>query len=353
MQYYERGAQHHDLNPPGTSPSLLDALRARARSVANRFHREVVQRGNPQVITEVSRDPDPRRYLDPAVLHKFTLSPLIAKMVVEGFINGLHRSPFHGFSVEFADHREYVPGDDLKYLDWQVFARTDRYYIKRYEEETNLRCHLLLDRSASMAFGTGKVTKWDYGCFLATSLAYLIIKQQDAVGLSLFGAKPGLLLPPRSRMSHLRQMIQVMTANPPTGETNVAASLRALVRNLKRRGLIVLISDLIDEPAETLKSIRLLRSHGHDVIVFQLRDATEVEFPFDGATVFRDLETGEELEVDPVTVRESYLQNLTEETALFRKGLVEVGIDYVPLNTRQPYDEAFTAYLHRRAKLCG
>ena len=139
--------------------------------------------------------------LDPALLDKFTLSPLIAKLVVEGFINGLHRSPFHGFSVEFADHREYVPGDDLKYLDWQVFARTDRYYIKRYEEETNLRAYILLDRSASMGFGTGKVTKWDYGCFLATCLAYLIIKQQDAVGLSLFGAKPGLLLPPRSRMS--------------------------------------------------------------------------------------------------------------------------------------------------------
>ncbi len=344
---------HDFVNAPGNSPSLLDSLRTRARGLARRFHREVVQRGNPRVITAVSRDPDPRRYLDPAVLHKFTLSPLIAKMVVEGFINGLHRSPFHGFSVEFADHREYVPGDDLKYLDWQVFARTDRYYIKRYEEETNLRCHILLDRSASMAFGTGKVTKWDYGCFLATSLAYLIIKQQDAVGLSLFGAKPGLLLPPRSRLSHLRQMIQVLTANPPTGETNVAASLRALVRNLKRRGLLVLLSDLIDEPAETLKAIRLLRSHGHDVIVFQIRDATEVEFPFDGATVFRDLETGEELEVDPASVRESYLQNLAAETELFRKGLVEVGIDYVPLNTRQPYDEAFSAYLHRRAKVRG
>lgn len=344
---------HVFVNAPGSPPSLLDSLRTRARGLANRFHREVVQRGNPQIITESPRDKDPRRYLDPAALDRFALSPLIARLVVEGFINGLHRSPFHGFSVEFADHREYVPGDDLKYLDWQVFARTDRYYIKRYEEETNLRCYILLDRSASMGFGTGQVTKWDYGCFLTMCLAYLMMKQQDAAGLSLFGAKPGILLPPRCRTSHLRQMIQTMTANPPVGGTNVAASLRAMARNLKRRGLIVLISDLIDEPAETLKSIRLLRSHGHDVIVFQIRDATEVEFPFDGATVFRDLETGEELEVDPVSIRESYLQNLAEESAMFRKGLVEVGIDYVPLNTRQPYDEAFTAYLHRRSKLRG
>ena len=160
---------------PGSSSSWFDALRAGARDLVQRFQHGVVDRGNPRIITEVLNDPDPRRYLDPAVLDKFALSPLIARLVVEGFINGLHKSPFHGFSVEFADHREYVPGDDLKYLDWQVFARTDRYYIKRYEEETNLRCYILLDRSASMAFGTGTVTKWDYGCFLTTCLAYLKI----------------------------------------------------------------------------------------------------------------------------------------------------------------------------------
>jgi uncharacterized protein (DUF58 family) len=338
---------------PSNPTSWLGSIRAGVLGLARRFHREVLERGNPGVITDVLRDPDPRRYLDPAMLDKFTLSPLIARLVVEGFINGLHKSPFHGFSVEFADHREYVAGDDLKYLDWQVFARTDRYYIKRYEEETNLRCYILLDRSASMAFGTGRITKWDYGCFLATCLAYLMMKQQDAAGLSLFGAKPGLVLPPRCRTSHLRQMIQVMTANPPSGETNVAASLRALVRNLRRRGLIVLISDLVDDPAETLKSIRLLGGHGHDVIVFQVRDASEIDFPFDGATVFRDLETGEELEVDPAAVRESYMQNLAGENEHFRKGLLEAGIDYVPLNTRQPYDQALSAYLNRRSKLRG
>ncbi len=338
---------------PASTASLFDAFRTRVRDIARNFRGAVHGPGMPRVTTDVIRDPEPRRFLDPAMLERFTLSPLIARLVVEGFINGLHKSPFHGFSVEFADHREYVPGDDLKYLDWQVFARTDRYYVKRFEEETNLRCHILLDRSASMAFGTGTLTKWDYGCFLATCLAYLMIKQQDAVGLSLFGSKPGVILPPRSRVSHLRQMIQVMTTHPPEGGTHVAASLRTLVRSLKRRGLVVLISDLIDEPEQTLNAIRLLGSHGHDVIVFQIRDASELEFPFEGATLFRDVETGEELEVDPVTVRESYMQQLAEESERFRRGLLEAGIDYVPLNTRQPYDTALSAYLNRRAKLRG
>lgn len=338
--------------PPANS-SLFGALRTRMRDFARNLRGVAHGPGAPRVITDVIREPDPRRFLDPAMLDRFTLSPLIARLVVEGFVNGLHKSPFHGFSVEFADHREYVPGDDLKYLDWQVFARTDRYYVKRFEEETNLRCHILLDRSASMAFGTGTLTKWDYGCFLATCLAYLMIKQQDAVGLSLFGAKPGVILPPRSRVSHLRQMIQLMTTHPPEGGTQVAASLRAMVRSLKRRGLVVLISDLIDEPEQTINAIRLLGSHGHDVIVFQIRDASELDFPFEGATLFRDVETGEELEVDPVSVRESYMQQLTEESERFRRGLMEAGIDYVPLNTRQPYDTALSAYLNRRAKLRG
>src|SRR6187549_1659907 len=141
---------------------------------------------------------------------------LLARLVVEGFITGLHQSPFHGFSVEFADHREYVPGDDLKYLDWALFSRTDHYYIKRFEEETNLRCYFLLDRSASMAFGTGRLTKWDYSCFLTTCMAYLVLRQQDAAGLALFGAKPGLMVPARCRRTHLRQLMRVMVNNGPS-----------------------------------------------------------------------------------------------------------------------------------------
>lgn len=293
--------------------------------------------------------PGPTGYLDPQILARVAMSPLLAKVVVEGFLNGLHRSPYHGFSVEFADHREYVPGDDLKYLDWALFARTDHYYVKRYEEETNLRCHILLDRSNSMAFGTGQITKWDYSCFLASCLAYLMTKQQDAVGLAIFGSGPGLVLPARCRMSHLRRMMQVMVRTEPQGGTDVAVSLRAILRRLKRRGLVVVISDLIDDPQETLKGLRLLRSHKHDVIVFHVQDAAELEFTFDGATLFRDMESGEELEIDPVAVRESYVREMEQLVAFYKKGLTEIGIDYQLVNTRTPYDKALAAYLGRRA----
>ncbi len=292
----------------------------------------------------------PQSYLDPAALSKFGLNPLLARRVVEGFITGLHRSPFHGVSVEFADHREYVPGDDLKYLDWYLYARTDEYYIKRFEEETNLRCYLLLDHSGSMAFGTAELTKWDYACFLSSCLAYLMLKQQDAVGLSLFGSSPLVLVPPRCRQTHLRQLMSTMLQNPPTGTTNMAYSLRAIVRNLQRRGLVVVISDLIDEPEQMLRTLRLLKSHQHDVIVFHIEDPAEIEFPFSGAGLFRDLETGEEMEIDPAAVRKEYLERREEFNQSIRSSLVHAGIDYCPVDTRQPYDKALSAYLQRRAQ---
>ncbi|MCE9592300.1 MAG: DUF58 domain-containing protein [Planctomycetes bacterium] len=317
--------------------------------LVSRFRRSVLNHGGPEVITQVMQDGNPNRYLDPKVIARFGLSPLIAHLVVEGFISGLHKSPFHGFSVEFADHREYVPGDDLKFLDWQLFARTDHYYVKRYEEETNLRCHILMDRSASMAFGTNGLTKWDYGCFLATCLAHMMMKQQDAAGLTLFGAKPGLILPPRTRSSHLRQMMQVMINNPPEGTTDMVTSLRATVRNLKRRSLIVLISDLIDDPEETLSAIKLLGAHRHDVIVFHLQDPVEIDLSFDGSTLLCDMETGEELEVDPASLREAYQEKVRETNEFYKKGLTGAGIDYQPINTTQPYDHALWAYLQRRA----
>lgn len=333
-----------------SAPTPTRAPTGLMRTLIQKLRRALSDEGQVQVLTEVMKSGGDQRYLDPATLARLGMHPLIARLVVEGFINGLHKSPFHGFSVEFADHREYVPGDDLKYLDWALYARTDHYYIKRYEEETNLRTYILLDRSASMAFGTGALTKWDYSCFLATCLAYLMIKQQDAVGLALFGAKPGLIVPPRGRTSHLRQLMSVMINNPPAGGTDVTTSLRAIVRNLKRRGLVVIISDLIDDPQETLKSIRLIGSHRHDVIVFHVQDANELEFGFDGATLFKDMETGEELEIDPAAVRETYLNQMRELNEFYKKGLTEVGIDYQLINTKQPYDHALAAYLQRRVR---
>lgn len=326
-------------------------LRAMGAGLLGRVRQAVGESGAVQVSTEISQDKDPNRYLDPASLGRFGLNPLVAKRVVEGFIGGLHKSPFHGFSVEFADHREYVPGDDLKYLDWMLYARTDHYYIKRFEEETNVRCHILLDRSASMAFGTTGISKWDYACFLSTCLAYLMIKQQDAVGLALVGERPGLLVPPRCRGAHLNQLMRTMIQNPPSGGTDLATSIRAMVRNLKRRGLVVLISDLIDDPEETIRAIRMIAAHRHDVLVFQIQDPAESDFTFDGSTLFRDVETGEELEVDPAALRATYLEKMRELTDLYRKRLTEVGVDYQLVNTRQPYDHALWAYLQQRSAL--
>lgn len=329
--------------------SWLGRLSSAARGVFQNLHRAVLGHDGP-TLTEGMTTPDPQRYFDPSILARVGFSPLLAQVVVEGFLSGLHRSPYHGFSVEFADHREYVPGDDLKYLDWALFARTDHYYIKRFEEETNLRCYLVLDRSASMAFGTASLTKWDYGCFLATCLAYLMLRQQDAVGLTLFGTRPGLFVPPRSRRTHLRQLMQAMVRHAPQGTTDVPASLRAVLHNVKRRGLVVVISDLIDAPEETLKALRLLRGHRHEVIVFHVQDPAELEFPFLGATLFRDLETNEELEIDPAAVRDHYVQQVRELGAFYKKGLNGAGIEYQPLDTRQPYDVALSAYMARRAR---
>ncbi len=330
--------------------SWLQRLGSQARALFQKLYHAVLTSEGAPVLAQGLQGRDAQRYLDPAILARVGFSPLLAKVVVEGFLNGLHKSPFHGFSVEFAEHREYVPGDDLKYLDWALYARTDHYYIKRFEEETNLRCYLVLDRSASMAFGTGLLTKWDYSCFLATCLAYLILRQQDAVGLALFGARPGVFVPPRGRRSHLRQLMSAMVNNVPAGVTDVPSSLRSVLRNVKRRGMVVVISDLIDDPVETLKALRLLGSHRHDVLVFHVQDATELDFSFEGAALFKDMETGEELEIDPASVRATYLQQMQELCAFYRRGLTEVGIDYQLINTRQPYDAALSAYLARRAK---
>lgn len=326
-------------------------LGAQARALLAKLRSAVLESGGVTVKTEGMQDANPQRYFDPDILAKVGFSPLLARVVVEGFINGLHKSPFHGFSVEFADHREYVPGDDLKFLDWHLFARTDHYYIKRFEEETNLRCTILLDRSASMGFGTGALTKWDYSCFLATCLAYLMLRQQDAAGLAMFGAAPGLVVQPRCRRTHLRQLMKAMIDHAPSGTTNVPLSLQAISQRLKRRGLVVVISDLIDDPEATLRSLRMLATRRHDVVVFHVQDAAELNFPFEGATLFQDLETGEELEIDPVAVRKTYLERMQSLSAFYRKGLTEMGADYHLVDTAQPYEHALSAYLNRRAKV--
>jgi uncharacterized protein (DUF58 family) len=327
----------------------LKSLGSQAQGLFQKLHRAVLAGDGPRLAQALSGN-DPQRYLDPAILARVGFSPLLAKVVVEGFLNGLHKSPFHGFSVEFAEHREYVPGDDLKYLDWALYARTDHFYIKRFEEETNLRGYILLDASASMSYGTGTLTKWDYSCFLSTCLAYLMVRQQDAVGMALLGEKPGLFVPPRCRRSHLRQLMVWMVNTKPGGNTNLPSCLRAMVRKLKRRGLVVLVSDLIDDPTETLKAIKLLAGHRHDVLVFHVQDAAELDFTFESPALLRDVETGEEMEIDPASLRDAYLEQMNDLTNFYRKGLAELDVDYHLINTKQSYDQALSAYLGRRAR---
>lgn len=335
--------------PRMLSLTWLRNLGSQAAALFRRLHRTVLAAEGPRPARGL-QGPDPQRYLDPTILARVGFSPLLARVVVEGFLNGLHKSPFHGFSVEFAEHREYVPGDDLKYLDWALYARTDHYYVKRFEEETNLRCHVLLDGSASMGYGTGALTKWDYSCFLATCLAHLMVRQKDAVGLGLFGEQPGVFIPARCRRAHLRQIMTALVRHAPAGRTDLTACLQKVVRKLKRRGLVVVISDLIDDPEKTLRAIRLLAGHRHDVIVFHVQDATELEFSFEGAALFRDVETGEEMEIDPASLRAAYLEQMRELCDYYRKGLTEAGVDYHLINTRRPYDQALSAYLNRRAR---
>jgi uncharacterized protein (DUF58 family) len=334
-------------NSPRQRPAPVGWLRqlgAPARRVWQRLHRAASEASGSEPAASRLRGSGQRRYFDPAILARVGFTPLLARVVVEGFINGLHKSPFHGFSVEFADHREYVPGDDMKFIDWHLYARTDHYYIKRFEDETNLRCTILLDTSASMVFGTGALTKWDYSCFLSACLAYLMSRQQDAVGLGLFGAAPGIFVQPRCRRTHLND-------HAPAGETNLPLSLAAIAPRLKRRGLVAVVSDLIDEPEATLKSLRMLAAHRHDVIVFHVQDAAESTFPFEGATLFHDLETGEEMEIEPAALRASYLEQMRESCAFFRRGLAEIGVDYHLVTTTDPYHKALSAYLSRRARI--
>ena len=235
-------------------------------------------------------------------------------------------------------------------LDWRVLAKTERYYIKEYEEETNLKAFLLVDASGSMGYRGKTQSKFEYAQHVAACLAYLMLHQLDAVGLVTHDTKVRQIIPPRASSKHLLQLFHALDQTQPGGETSMAPLWHELAGQFKRRGLVVLISDLIDDPVETLKSIRLLSNHRHDVVVFHVQDATELDFSFEGPGLFKDLETGEELEIDPASVRATYLEQMRELCDYYRKGLTDVGIDYHPINTRQPYDQALSAYLARRAK---
>jgi len=270
----------------------------------------------------------------------------------------VHRSPYHGFSIEFAEHREYVPGDDTRDLDWCVYGKTDRYFIKQYMEETNLRSTILLDASGSMKY-TGeesavhnrrRLSKFEYAQYLAASLAHLLINQQDAVGLVTFDTQIRRYLPARSRTNYLRTLLEEINVTAPGDETSLAPIFHDIAERVHRRGLIIIISDLFDDPQALLKALHHFRFRKHEIIVFHLMAEEELTFPFDKWSLFRDLEDEEQkLELDPRALRAAYLDEIRKFIATIEKGCGQMTIDYVPVSTKRPFDVALTSYLaHRR-----
>ncbi len=277
---------------------------------------------------------------------------LFARTVVEGFTTGLHASPHKGFSVEFRQHRQYVQGDEIRRLDWKIFGRTDRFYIREYDEETNLRATIVLDASGSMAYrGTKGVSKFDYARKLAASLAYLLMSQQDAAGLITFDSKLRDFVPNRTRITHLHNLLDVMVKTEPGKDTALAPVLESLAMRLKRRGLVILISDLFDDPAALLRAVGVLRKKGHEILVFQLWDRDELEFPFGNWSRFENLENIEDhLLLDPAVIRHRYMEVLKKFRAELSEGLLKHQIDLVPIATDEPHSEALRKYLALRMR---
>lgn len=292
------------------------------------------------------------RYLDPAALARVKNLQMVARGVVEGFVTGLHASPYKGFSVEFAEHREYTAGDDPRHLDYKMLARTDRLYIKQYEEETNMRVQILLDISGSMGYSyDGKLTKFDYGAYLTAVLAYLMTRQQDSVGLTTFDTVVRLDMPARSSPRHFNEMMRQLETINTGEETSVADTLHRLANRFKRRGLIVLVSDLYDEPEEVIRALHHFRHRKHELIVFHVFDKAELEFPFRDMTAFYDMETGERLQIDPLDVRDVYLEQIEQFIENFRRACAEMNVDYVLTDTSVPYDFMLSRYLAKRGRL--
>ncbi len=292
----------------------------------------------------------PARYLDPAIVARLGTIDLKAKTIVEGFLTGLHRSPFKGFSVEFAEYRQYLPGDDLATLDWKIYARTDRHVVKKFEEETNLECHIMLDVSRSMGYGSHAVTKLEYASYLAGALAYLMNRQRDAVGLLTFDDHIRDLLPSSARPGHLKAVLLTLERLTLGTRTDIAKPLGDLVQAIRKRGLVVLISDLLDEPDRIIEGLKHFRYRGTDVVVFQVLDPDELSFPFERAARFRDLESDREVVAVPAAVRDAYKARLDAMVSNFRTVLGQNGIDYTLLDTSQPLELALLPYLQTRRR---
>lgn len=292
-------------------------------------------------------------YLNLATLARIRNLQLLARTVVEGFILGLHKSPYHGSSVEFSEHRPYAPGDEIKRIDWKLFAKVDRYYVKQYEAETNLVCNILLDASASMAYQSegSPLSKLQYGCFLAASLAHFMIGQRDATGLTIFDHEVRSVLPPKLSPTHLRRILAELENTEAGKRTHVAGAMNHLADTMKRRGLIVLISDLLDDVEAIKAALRRFRFHGHDVIVFHVMDHAELTFPFERMMQVRDLESGEQTLVAPQTMRDTYMKQLGQFLTAIERAAGDAKADYKLFDTTTPLEIALSEYLYKRSQL--
>lgn len=286
---------------------------------------------------------------------------LKARLIVEGYIAGMHRSPYHGFSVEFAEYRQYMQGDNTRYIDWKVYGKTDRFYLKVFEEETNLRATIILDKSGSMGFTSGAadretlpragVDKLTYGGLLAASLAYLMVHQQDAVGLCLFDDRVRAFTPHRSIRRHLFYLLSELEHVVPGERTRVSPALHFLAERVKRRGLVVLISDLMDNPDDVLMGLKHFRHRGHEVIVFHVLDPRELDLDYRDEVEFQDMETGNKIRVEPAFLKEPYARNVQKWIGALDRGCKSHQIDYNLLSTHTPFDQALTAYLNKRVRM--
>ncbi|MDP7266705.1 MAG: DUF58 domain-containing protein [Pirellulales bacterium] len=292
--------------------------------------------------------PDSKKYLHPEVVARIDRLVLRARHIVEGFLSGIHRSPHFGQSVEFLQHREYVPGDDLRHVDWKVWAKQDRFYVKQFEEDTNLRTTLLVDVSGSMQYGEGPLTKYDYGCTVAASLAYMLLRQQDAVGCVSFDEHVRSKVPTRSKRNHLGAIVKALEVENPRDKTDLYKILRQVAEEYPRRGMMVVISDLLADREGIIRGLKLLRKRGHDVMVFHVMDDDELDFPFNGATRFEGLEDTQVINCNPRSLRDGYLNALQDFLSEMRRGCTSNMCDYDLIRTSQPLSAVLAAFLSNR-----
>ncbi len=293
-------------------------------------------------------------YLRPDVVSRLSSMEMRARLVVEGFITGLHKSPYHGFSVEFAEHRQYMPGDEIRRIDWKVLGSTDRYYIKQFEEETNLKAYLVLDSSRSMAFrGAGPVSKLQYASYLAAAFAYLLMKQQDAVGLLTYDEELRRYLPPHSTKTYLQTILSELEKLEAANATGTGRALNLVAERLQRRGLVMVFSDLFDDPEQVITALKHFRYNQHEVILFHILDPRERDFNFGRDAIFRDMESNEEMMTQPYQIQRAYQEAMRDFIARYKKECREQRIDYVLMDTSMSFDTALYEFLNKRRKIGG